>query len=1083
MRKLHAALILSLAVLGLTPLASLAQSATATATTGSGVPGCCGQQMTLVGQAWIYSVADGKASDGTPVPETLRTEVYGDELVARAVLAPGTYTVVIAASENSFQAAGMRVFNIEAISGGRGPTADDPKGDPGVKTEVAKGVDLFKLAGGAGKLYTIKATVKHGGGPLRIVFTGSVDNAKFSSIKVLDAQGNKAAWLFAEDVADLLRLPDTPPVVAGPMIYKDAAAPLDQRVADLVRRMTLREKAAQLQNSAPSISRLGVSSYNYWSEGLHGVARNGIATVFPQAIGMSASFDPRLMRTVADAIATEARAKYNAWQADGGLDFFYGGTYRGLTFWSPNINLFRDPRWGRGQETYGEDPYLAGAMAVQFIKGLQGDDPKYFKVVATAKHFAVHSGPEPLRHTFNAAPPIRDFYESYLPHFEMAVREGGVYSVMGAYNRVYGAPACDSELLLKTILRRDWGFPGYVVSDCGAISDIWANHKVETDRSAAAAAAVLAGCDLECGRDYAALPLAVDKNLIGEGAIDQALGRVLRSRFKLGLFDPPEQVAYNAIKAAQNNTPEHAALALQMARESIVLLKNDGVLPLNKTARKIAVVGPNADGLLPLVGNYNGTPSAPVPVLQGIKDAYRGPIVHVRGCDNAPRAGDWQLVPDVCLRPSGTLDRNETGLKAEHFSSDDLTGRPVTVRTEKQVDFHGLIEWTLSGVPLTAGSSRWSGDFVAPAEGEYRLTVMGFSAYRLKVGGLLVTDLWGGMGDESEPPPEAQTEPATAPALNGPGEIVMKLKAGQAVPVLLEAHQSLGMLDLQLVWNRGELDLSQQAAERVKDADVIIYVGGLDGRMEAEESDVRGLFKGFDKGDRQVMELPECQEKMIQALVATGKPVVVVNMTGSAVALPWEAQHVPGIIQAWYPGQNGGTAVADVLFGNYNPSGKLPVTFYRATTDLPSFTDYAMKGRTYRYFDGPILWAFGHGLSYTTFKYGAVGVDKPQAAAADTVTVRLDVTNAGPRDGDEVVQIYARAAKPAPGDALQRLVGFQRVSVAAGKTVRVEVPVPLARLRNWDIEKKAYVVPAGAWTLQAGSSTADIRGSAAITVK
>jgi beta-glucosidase len=1081
-----AAALLSLVVFCSLPAMGWAQSGAPAAT----APGCCGRPMDLDGLAYVYAVPNGKASDGTPVPEYLQTEVYGDELVARTTLDAGVYTVVITGSENSFSAAGKRLFDVEALSGGHGPTGDDSHRDPGVRTLLAGGVDLFKLAGGEGKPYLIKASVKHPGGSFRIVFHGQVDNAKFSSIKILDSQGVKRAWLFAEDVAEMLKQPDTPPVVPGPVIYKDAGQPLDRRVADLIRRMTLREKIGQIQNGAPAIDRLGIPAYNYWSEGLHGVARNGYATVFPQAIGMSATFDPAALRAVGDVIATEARAKYNAWQLQGGLDI-YGGYYRGLTFWSPNINLFRDPRWGRGQETYGEDPFLTGTMAVQFIQGLQGDNPKYFKVVATAKHFAVHSGPEPLRHTFNAAPPIRDFYESYLPHFERAVREGKVYSVMGAYNRVYGTPACDSELLLKNILRRDWGFQGYVVSDCGAISDIWSYHKTEVDRSAAAAAAVLAGCDLECGFDYRALALAVDTNLIGEGAIDRALGRVLASRFKLGLFDPSEQVPFNAIRPGENDTPAHQALALKMARESIVLLKNDGILPLSQTARKIAVVGPNADGLLPLLGNYNGTPSAPVTVLRGIQDRYRGQIVYVRGCDNATREGTWQIVPDVCLRPAGARDPDETGLRAEHFAKEDLTGQPVTVRTEKAVDLRGLIEWTIAGVPIATSSSRWSGEFVAPADGEYHLAVVGSTAFRLSVKGQSISDEWGGASQtapdsatETAPNTQPDTAPDTQPgAAAGIGEAVLKLKAGEAVPVVLECHQAGGLLDLQLIWNRGDLDVSGLAAQRVKDADVIVYVGGLDGHMEAEENDIRGLFVGFDRGDRTAIELPACQEQMIRALSATGKPVVVVNLTGSAAAMPWEAQHVPAIVQAWYPGQAGGTALADVLFGNYNPSGKLPVTFYKATEDLPPFADYAMKGHTYRYFAGAPLWPFGHGLSYTTFRYGPMSVDKPQAGAGETVTVRVDVTNTGSRAGEEVVQIYAKPAQPGPGDALQRLVGFSRVALAAGQTVRVDVAVPVALLRNWDVEKQTYVVPAGTWTLMAGSSSADVRAMREITVK
>ncbi|HVT81788.1 MAG TPA: glycoside hydrolase family 3 N-terminal domain-containing protein, partial [Phycisphaerae bacterium] len=752
--------------------------------------GCCGQQMTLLGEPRVFQVADGKAADGSPVPAEVQTEVYGEELQAKVDLPPGTYIVKVMASENSIAKAGERVFNIEAFSGNAPIRA-------GAGTMLAKNVDLLSLAGGQGKPYTIQGQVHHTGGTLHIVLQASTDNAKFSSIRIFDTDMNKVAWLFAQDVADLLRLPDTPPVVPGPILWKDATQPVEKRVADLVKRLTLREKIRQIEYAAPAIDRLGIPAYNYWSECLHGVARNGTATVFPQAIGMSATWDPQTLQTVGDVIATEARAKFNAWQADGGFSLF-PTTYRGLTFWSPNINLFRDPRWGRGQETYGEDTFLTGTMGVAFIKGLQGDDPKYLKVVATAKHFAVHSGPESQRHSFNAAPPMRDFYENYLPHFEMAVKQGQVYSVMGAYNRVYGAPASASDLLLGTVLRRDWGFKGYVVSDCGAIEDIWANHNVETDRAAAAAAAVLAGCDLECGAggaDYPSLTLAVDRNLIGEGAIDLALSRVLLSRFKLGLFDPPEQVRYASIKPTENATPEHAALALKVAHESLVLLKNDGTLPLAKTAKKIAIVGPNADGRLPLLGNYNGTPLAPVTVIEGLRKAFPGEIVHIRGCDNVPRDGTWQIVPDVCLRPAKIS--LETGLKAEHFDNPDLTGKPVTTRTEKQIDFQGAIDYTISGIPSVESSSRWSGEFVAPADGEYSLGVMGGSAFRFTVGGEKINDEWGDAAPAADDAAAADAA-ATAPAPQQRKAVTLKMKAGDAVPLSLECWQVSGVLSLQL---------------------------------------------------------------------------------------------------------------------------------------------------------------------------------------------------------------------------------------------------------------------------------------------
>jgi beta-glucosidase len=594
------------------------------------------------------------------------------------------------------------------------------------------------------------------------------------------------------------------PVVAGPVLWKDATQPFDVRVKDLVSRMSLAEKAAQMLNRAPAIPRLDLPAYNYWNECLHGVARAGAATVFPQAIGMAATWNVPLLHDIADTIATEARAKHNDFVASHNGD---SAQYFGLTFWTPNINIFRDPRWGRGQETYGEDTFLTSRLGVAFIRGLQGDDPKYVKAMACAKHFAVHSGPEPERHMFDAEPPERDLYETYLPHFEAAVREGKVGAVMGAYNSVDGQPACASTLLLTDILRQRWGFEGHVVSDCGAIYDIFANHKTVPTDEEASARAVEAGCDLCCGQDYAALTKAVRLGLITEHQVDISLGRVLEARFRLGMFDPPEQVPYARIPITENDTPAHAALALRAARESIVLLKNDGVLPLNRAKiKRIAVIGTNADSVVILEGNYNGHSSKPITILAGIK-AAAGPGIQVSYEPGSPLA----------LRKDGT------------------------------------------------------------------------------------------------------DKPAASLLANA-------VKAAAA-------------------------------------ADVVIYVGGLSPRLEGEE--MRVNYIGFAGGDRTDITLPAVQEDLLKALYATGKPVVCVNCSGSAVALVWEAKHLPAIVQAWYPGGPGGQAVGEVLFGDVNPAGRLPVTFYRSTNDLPPFDDYAMANRTYRYFTGKPLYAFGHGLSYT----------------------------------------------------------------------------------------------------------------------
>jgi beta-glucosidase len=1063
---------------------------------------CCGYRMEVEGEVFVWqapaavNASDPATGPAIEIPEEFRTELFGNVIIAKAPLPPGKYRIEVLASENAWMAPGRRVFDVAAVS-----TRTAEAGTTGeVTTPLGTNIDLFALAG-LGKPYTIAGTVTHAGGPLKVVFTTKADFAKVSAIRILNADGDKVAWLFARDMADLLKLPGEPPVVEGPVVWKDASAPLDRRVHDLIRRMTLREKVWQLSHDAPAIDRLGLPPYNYWSEALHGVARNGIATVFPQAIGMAASFDAALMHEVADTIATEGRAKFNEKERAlaAGIksrdewELGDGGRYQGLTFWSPNINLFRDPRWGRGHETYGEDPLLTSRMAVAFIKGLQGDDPTYYKTLACAKHYAVHSGPESLRHTFDARPPESDFYDTYLPQFETAVREARVASVMGAYNRVYGDPACASPLLLKDLLRKTWGFDGYVVSDCAAITDIWANHRVVSNQAEAAAAAVLAGCDLECGANYGSLAAAVDLHLVGEGAIDTALGRVLKSRFQLGLFDPSERVPYARIGPEQNDTPAHAALALKMARESIVLLKNDGLLPLDPSKlKKVALVGPNADGLLPLLGNYNGTPSRPITVVDGLRAALPGvAITHLKGCDNAARQADYPLLPDILLRPL-PAEQNETGLKAEYFKTPDFTGTPAFTRVEKGVDLQGLLEWNVP-VPRAASpvaAIRYTGDFVAPADGTYRLQVRGNLPYRWVLDNREQVDLFKN--------PEKDT-------INW---VTCDLKAGQRVPLILETRTLRGTCGISLHWDGTDpqgnpIDPTPAIVDKVRDADVILFAGGLDGHMEAEEGDIRALYAGFQGGDRTTIEMPAPQSDLLRALAATGKPVVLINLSGSAVAMPWEAEHLPAIVQAWYPGQAGGQAVAEVLVGAYNPAGRLPVTFYRSTEDLPAFTDYAMApgprtgnaqadadppppslGRTYRYFIGTPLWSFGHGLSYTAFDYKELSLDKRETTANDVVNVTLEVQNRGARDGDEVVQLYVSSPeKGDPAAPRRRLVAFQRVSVVRGATERVSFAIPMSKLRTWDGARKSYAVRPGIYTIETGASSNDIRSTQTLTIR
>ena len=697
--------------------------------------------------------------------------------------------------------------------------------------------------------------------------------------------------------------------------YLKPDLPLGRRVDDLVSRLTLEEKVSQMQDVAPAIERLGVPQYNWWNEALHGVARSGLATSFPQAIGLAATWDDSLMFRMASVISDEARAKHHEYVRAGSRQ-----RYQGLTFWSPNINLFRDPRWGRGQETYGEDPFLTGRLAVQFIRGMQGDDPKYLKTVATVKHFAVHSGPEPERHTFDAVVSERDLRESYLPHFEAGIREGGAYSLMCAYNRVDGKAACGSDMLLKDILRGEWGFPGYVVSDCGAIDDIYARHRVVATAAQAAALAVKTGTDLECGHVYANLVDAAKQGLITEQEIDTAVKRLFLARFKLGMFDPPDRVRWARISAGVLDQPSHRELARQLARESIVLLKNaGGVLPLRKDLGTLGVIGPNADQWRMLLGNYNGLPADPVTPLRGIREAVgKGTrVLYARGADLA----DGFPGTDVSPAPADTL---------------------------------------------------------------------------------------------------------------------------QAEAVRVAAQ-----------------------------ADAVVLCLGLTAQLEGEE--MRVAIEGFRGGDRTRIDLPASQERLLERIVAVGKPTVLVLLNGSALAVNWAEQHVPAIVEAWYGGQAAGSALADVLFGDYNPGGRLPVTFYKSVDDLPPFDDYHMAGRTYRFFKGTPLYPFGYGLSYTSFAYKNLRASAAALAAGDTLTVRVDVTNGGKRAGDEVVQLYVRHRGSSVARPREDLRGYKRLTLGPGETRTVAFPLAASTLAYWSPDAHRWVVENEPVEIAVGASSADIR--------
>ncbi|HLF84081.1 MAG TPA: glycoside hydrolase family 3 C-terminal domain-containing protein [Blastocatellia bacterium] len=835
--------------------------------------------------------------------------------------------------------------------------------------------------------------------------------------------------------------------------HKDASLPIETRVEDLVSRMTLEEKVSQMMNAAPAIQRLEIPAYDWWNESLHGVARAGVATVFPQAIGLAATWDTDLMHRVADVISTEARAKYHEAIRSGDH-----GRYKGLTFWSPNINIFRDPRWGRGQETYGEDPYLTARMGVEFVKGLQGDDPKYFKVIATPKHYAVHSGPEPDRHRFDATTGQRDLYETYLPAFEACVREGGAYSVMCAYNRYMGEPCCAHNTLLNKILRDDWKFPGYVVSDCGAVYDIHKFHKVAEGPAAASAVAVKLGTDLECGNDYRSLIDAVKQRLVKEEEINVSLKRLFTARFRLGMFDPPEMVPYARIPIEENDSVEHRRLALQAARESIVLLKNqNGLLPLRKTLKKIAMIGPTADDLSVLLGNYNGTPSSFVTPLNGIRNKVvaRGRVAYEQGCNLAEDGPIIRLVPSTALRAGAA-----PGLKAEYFANRNLEGAPLATRIDQTVDSN-WINLRVRGLGDSNFSIRWTGRLTATVSGRHSFAVTGDDGYRLWINGSRVIDHWSTHGTETR-------------------RASIVLEAGRACDIKLEYFQASGDANVRFEWGVPD-DAAGKAVRLARESEVVVFVGGISPQLEGEEMNV--TTGGFRGGDRTSLDLPRVQEELLKAVAATGTPVVLVLTSGSALGVNWANDRVAAIVQLWYPGEEGGTAIADVLFGDYNPAGRLPVTFYESVAQLPPFEDYRMASRTYRYFAGEPLFPFGYGLSYTRFAYGKLEVPR-EVRSGENVAVRVAVTNAGKVAGDEVVQLYVKHIAASVPVAIRSLQGFKRVHLKPGQTVAVSFTITPRQLSLIDNQSRRVVEP-GEFEIQTGGGQigARVSSSQALTAR
>jgi len=792
----------------------------------------------------------------------------------------------------------------------------------------------------------------------------------------------------------------------------NVSLPLETRVNDLISRLTLEEKVAQMLNEAPAIPRLGIPAYDWWNEILHGVARTPYhVTSFPQAIAMAATWDTASIHRMAEYAATEGRAIFNH-----GLNTNKAGKrYEGLTYWTPNINIFRDPRWGRGQETYGEDPYLAGMMAGAFIRGLQGNDPRYLRAAACAKHFAVHSGPEPSRHSDNFNPSVYDLWDTYLPAFRESVVNARVAGIMCAYNAVFTQPCCANDLLMNDILRNQWKFTGYVTSDCWAVDDFFRYHKTHKDALSSATDAVLHGTDLECGRTvYQTLVEAVRGGHLKEEQLDSSLRRLFMIRYRLGMFDPPSAVKYAQIPITVLEAPAHRAHALTMARQSIVLLKNDShILPLSKKVKKIAVLGPNADNRITLLGNYNGAPSNIVTVLAGIREKLgnNATIVYEQAVDFA---SDTVFTGNDISRYFQY--EGKTGVQSEFFANENLQGPAFYTQMQKDFDFYRT-----EGHPPATGmeshhyTARFTTDFSAPADESLNFETEGDDGYRVFINDSIYVDAW--------------------PRHRGPARsFQLDVKKGARYRIVLEFYQSEGNAFIRLkAGNRRRADFNA-LVKRVSDADAIIFVGGISPQLEGEEMPV--AVPGFKGGDRTSILLPAAQTKLLQALKSTGRPVVFVMMTGSALAIPWENQNIPAIINAWYGGQSAGTAIADVLFGDYNPAGRLPVTFYKSDSDLPSFMEYDMTGRTYRYFRGETLYPFGYGLSYTTFNYS--GCRAPASLAKNRkMTVSAMVKNTGEMDGEEVVQLYISHQDVNGKAPLRALKGFQRIALKAGQSKRI----------------------------------------------
>jgi beta-glucosidase len=836
-------------------------------------------------------------------------------------------------------------------------------------------------------------------------------------------------------------------------LYLDTQLSFEERVQDLVGRLTLEEKIDQLNFDAPSIDRLGIPAYNWWNECLHGVGRAGMATVFPQAIGMAATWNKDLMYQIGTVISDEARAKHHTFADLGKRNIYYG-----LTFWTPNINIFRDPRWGRGQETYGEDPFLTGQMSVPFIRGLQGNDDKYLKLVATAKHYAVHSGPEYSRHSIDLDVSNIDLYETYLPAFEATILKGGVASVMCAYNRFRGEACCGSNLLLKSILRNEWDFKGYVVSDCGAISDFYRKnaHEIADTPEEAAAMAFNSGTDLNCGGTSRYLVQAVEQQLISEEAIDVAVKRLFMARFKLGMFDPGIDIDFTSIPYERVRSPGNLDKALQTSRESIVMLKNDDILPLSKDLRQVAVIGPLANDYRVLLGNYHGTSDKMITPLTGVRNFLSGSdtkVIYAAGCQITE--GIPHLVP-IPSRYLSSSDTSGQGLFGRYFSNRYYEGPPVIEREDEMVDFWWYDQTPVSGGMADEFSVIWEGYLEAPSTDLYSIGINACNGVSFYFNDSLCFSF-----DNVHHPLQKSIE--------------INLKEGEKYPLKIEYFNYGNDPQIHLLWGKPREELMNEAINLVEGSDVSILCMGLSPYLEGEEMPIH--VEGFSGGDRTDIRLPSTQLNLIEAVIQTGKPVVLVLMGGSAIAVNKADESIPGILHAWYPGEFGGQAIAEVLFGEVNPSAKLPVTFYRSVEDLPAFDDYSMQGRTYKYFNGNVLYPFGHGLSYTKFGLSDLSIEPTELLSVGDIRIRVMVKNMGDLAGAEVIQLYAKDQNASVEVPNLSLEGFEKIFLEPGEEKEVQftiIPKQLAIIN----ERGERILEPGTFQIFIGGKQPGMTGNA-----